>query len=104
MKALLALGLILPATAASPAAKPLVAHQEPRGIGNLVAPGDRVQVAYSVDTPHVTSPTGSLYVRNDGMTRFARLPLRRLSAFVPGRLVHGRLLTYYAVIRDPKSG
>jgi len=104
MKALLALGLILPATAVSPTAKPLVAHQEPRGIGNLVVPGDRVQIVYSVDSPNVKSPTGSLYVRNDGMRSFTRLPLRRLSAFVPGRLLHGHRLTYYAVIRDPKSG
>jgi hypothetical protein len=104
MKALLALGLILPATAVSPTAKPLIAHQEPRGIGNLVVPGDRVQIVYAVDSPNVKSPTGSLYVRNDVMRSFVRLPLRRLSAFVPERLVHGRKLTYYAVIRDPKSG
>jgi len=104
MKALLALGLILPATAASPAAKPLDVHQEPRGIGTLVAPGDRVQVVYAVDSSNVKSPTGFLYVRNDRMRAFARLPLHRLSAFVPGRLLHGRELTYYAVIRDPRSG
>jgi hypothetical protein len=106
MKMLLALGLILPAAAAaaSPAKTPLLVHQEPRGIGNLVVPGDRVQIVYSVDSPNVKNPTGVLYVRNDSMRSFARLPLRRLSAYVPERLLHGRTLTYYAVIRDSKSG
>lgn len=104
MKEFLALGLILPAVAASPAKKPLVVHQEPRGIGNLVVPGDRVQIVYSVNSPSVESPTGVLYVRNDSMGSFVRVPLRRLSAFVPARLLHGRTLTYFAVIREPKSG
>jgi hypothetical protein len=104
MKALLALALILPVAPASPAKAPLVVHQEPRGIGNLVVPGDRVQVVYSVDSPNVKSPTGFLYVQNDLMSSFARLTLRRLSAFVPERLLHGHTVTYYAVIRDPKSG
>jgi hypothetical protein len=104
MKMLLALGLILPAAAGSPAKTPLVVHQEPRGIGNLIVPGDRVQIQYAVDSPNVKSPVGFLYVRNDSMRSFARLPLRRLSASVPERLLHGRTLTYYAVIRDPKNG
>ena len=39
------------AQSAAPAVQPLAAHQEPRGIGNLVAPGDRVEIVYSVDTP-----------------------------------------------------
>lgn len=106
MKLLLALGLILPAAAASAsdAKTPLVVHQEPRGIGNLVVPGDRVQIAYSVDTPNVKSPAGFLYVRNDSTPSFTRLPLRRLAASVPKRLLHGHTLTYYAVIRDSRSG
>jgi hypothetical protein len=104
MKTLLALGLILPVTAAAPVAKPLQAHQEPRGIGNLVVPGDRVEIVYAVDSPGVKNATGSLYVKNDRMRGFTRLPLHRLGASVPSRLVHGSKLTYYAVIRDPKSG
>ena len=105
-----ALGLVtLSAAASTPLSEPLTAHQEPRGIGNLVMPGDRIEIAY--DTPGARSATGSLYVRNDLQRRFQRLPLRRvrgtgtgLVARVPGRLIRGRKLLYYAVVRDPKSG
>jgi hypothetical protein len=101
MRILLALGLLLPA---SSGAKPLLAHQEPRGIGNLIVPGDTVRVVYSIDSARVKSATGFLYVRNDRMRAFVRLPLRRLSAVVPRRLLHGHKLTYYAVLRDPRTG
>jgi len=93
MTAFLALALLLPA---------FHVHQEPRGIGNLVAPGDVVRITYSVEG--AKSATGTLYVRNDTMRAFERLPLHGLSARVPSRLIRGQLLTYYAVVRDPKTG
>ena len=95
------------ASAAAPASKPLAVHG---GIGHLIAPGDRVELGYQVDTSGVKAPTGSLYVRNDLQRRFERLPLslRRpstaLRAVVPHRLIQGHKLLYYAVVRDPKSG
>ena len=97
------------AQSAAPAVQPLAAHQEPRGIGNLVAPGDRVEIVYSVDTPHVRSPKGSLYVRNDLQRRFTALPLKldgktTVQARVPARLIRGHKLLYYAVLREPRSG
>ena len=97
------------AQSAAPAVQPLAAHQEPRGIGNLVAPGDRLEIVYSVDTPHVRSPKGSLYARNDLQRRFTELPLRlqgrsTLQARVPARLIRGHKLLYYAVLREPRSG
>jgi hypothetical protein len=86
---------------------PLSAHQERRA--NLITPGDRVQIVYAVDTPHVRSPRGSLYVRNDLQRGYIRLPLTRrpggtLQARVPARLIRGHRLLYYGVIRDPRSG
>lgn len=103
------------ATAAAPRqqtaspVKPLTAHQEPRGIGNLVAPGDRVHIVYTLDTPRVRSPKGALYVRNDLQRRFTHLPLKlqgrtTLQASVPARLIRGHKLLYYAVLRDPRTG
>jgi len=98
------------APAATPAGRPLAAHQEPRGIGNLVAPGDRVQLVYGVDTAGVRSPEGTAYVRNDGRRSFTRLPLeltkheRTLVASVPASLIRGHELLYYAVVRDPQTG
>lgn len=96
---------------ASPTARPLAVHQEPRGIGHLVARGDRVEIAYGVDTPGIRSATGFLYVRNDLQPRFERLALTRekrsatgLRVLVPRRLLRGHELLYYAVVRDPKSG
>ena len=100
MKILLAVSLLL---SGGTGTTPLLAHQEPRGIGNLVVPGDKVSVTYSIDSPGVKAPTGFLYVRNDRMRRFVRIPLRRLSAGVPASLLHGRKLTYYAILRDPKT-
>jgi hypothetical protein len=104
-----ALGAAALAQSAAPAVQPLAAHQEPRGIGNLVAPGDRVEIVYSVDTPHVRSPKGSLYARNDLQRRFTKLPLKlegktTLRARVPARLIRGHKLLYYAVLREPRSG
>jgi hypothetical protein len=114
MKRLLTVLTILLAAAAAPAAtpagKPFAAHQEPRGIGNLVAPSDRVQLVYTVDTAGVKSPEGSAYVRNDGRRGFTRLPLRltkharTLVASVPASLIRGHALLYYAVVRDPQTG
>jgi hypothetical protein len=119
MKGLLAvssatcLGVVMLAAAASAPArtlapKPLAAHQEPRGIGNLVVPGDRVQMVYALDTQGITSPVGSLYVRNDLAKAFERLALKvtrsRLQVGLPARFLRGHRLFYYAVIRDPRSG
>ena len=107
----LACGMVSAAASAGPAAHPaaLSAHQEPRGIGNLVVPGDRVQIVYTVDTPRVRRPAGSLYVRSDLRRSFARLRLKlqgraTLQAVVPARLIRGHRLFYYAVLREPRSG
>jgi hypothetical protein len=98
----------LSAATGAPAAKPLAPHQEPRGIGNLIVPGERVGLAY--DAPGFNHTEGTVYVRNTSLQRFTALRLRHLNgpssaldARVPGRLVHGRKLLYYAVIRDPGS-
>ena len=95
------------ASSATPARTPAL-HQEPRGIGQLVAPRDRVEIAYTVDSPRIAAPTGWLLVRSDRGARFARLPFRRkgrtLSAVVPTRLVRGGRLVYRAVVRDRRSG
>jgi Tol biopolymer transport system component len=97
-----------PRNESASAAKPFAPRQEPRGIGNLVVPGDRVEIAY--DAPGFNSTTGTLYVRNDLRRRFERLALKHvrgpssaLQARVPARLIHGHRLFYYAVIRDPRS-
>ena len=99
----------LSAATGAPSAKPFAPHQEPRGIGNLVVPGDRVSLVY--DTPGFKRTTGTVYVRNDSQRSFRALTLRHasgsssaLEARVPARLVRGRRLLYYAVIRDSKSG
>jgi hypothetical protein len=96
------------ASSATPVSKALAVHG---GVGHLIAPGDRVELEYQVDTPGVKAPTVSLYVRNDLQRRFERLPmsLRRppstaLRAVVPRRLIKGHKLLYYAMVRDPKSG
>ena len=76
--------------------------------GHLAVPGDRIAVAYTVATPGVTSPTGTLFVRTDSMTRFVRVPLTAkravLQAVVPARLIRGEKLLYYTVVRDPDTG
>jgi hypothetical protein len=98
------------APAATPAGPPLAAHQEPRGIGNLVVPGDHVRLIYGIDTAGVKSSAGTAYVRNDSQRSFTRLPLRltkhvrTLVATVPASLIRGHELLYYAVVRDPQTG
>ena len=84
------------------AAKPLSVRG---GIGHLVAPGDRVEIAYTVYSGS-KSVKGALYVRNDLQPGFLRLPLNpgTLRGLVPARLIRGHKLFYYAVIRDPRSG
>jgi hypothetical protein len=106
---LLVLGIVVfaGAGAAGLAQTPLSAHQEPRGIGNLIVPGDAVHIVYSMDTKGV-APAGSLYVRNDTTSQFERLVLKRtggqLQSGLPARLLQGHRLFYYAVIRDVRSG
>jgi hypothetical protein len=106
---LLVLGIVASASAGAADLEQtaLTAHQEPRGIGNLVVPGDAVHVVYTVDTKGV-APLGSLYVRNDAMSQFEQLTLKRsraqLQVGLPARLLQGHRLFYYAVIRDGQSG
>jgi hypothetical protein len=112
MKALLALAGItavtLVAAAGAPAAKPFAPHQEPRGIGNLIVPGDHVSLVY--DAPGFNRTTGTVYVRSSLQRSFTALALRHLSrpssaieAPVPARLLHGQKVVYYAVVRDAGS-
>lgn len=82
-------------------------HQEPRGIGNLVARGDHISLVYDAG---VQSATGSVYVRNDLRRKFVRLPLApergpasTFKARVPARLIRGHRLLYYAVLRNRKT-
>lgn len=89
---------------AAPASHKFAPHQEPRGIGNLVVPGDRVTLVYDAG---VKGATGSVYVRNDRRRRFVRIrlaaergPSSTYSATVPGRLLRGQHLLYYAVLRN----
>jgi hypothetical protein len=114
MRKALALGLVLLSAAfggsalqAAPKAGKFAPHQEPRGIGNLVARGDRVKLVYDAG---VKTATGAVYVRNDLRRKFVRLPLAAekgpsstFRARVPARLIRGRKLIYYAVLRDRKS-
>ena len=66
-------GVLLSPAASAPSANRFSVHQEPRGIGNLVAPGDRVTLVYDAG---VKSATGSVFVRNDLQRDFKRLPLK----------------------------
>src|SRR5947208_15471407 len=117
MKKLLALvsfvglsGLLL-SVATAPAhtlgTAPLAARQEPRGLAHFVAPGDRTEIVYTIDTAGIKSPHGSLYVRNDLMPSFERLPLQvtraTLTALLPGRLIHVHRLFHYALLRLPMT-
>jgi hypothetical protein len=101
-------GVVLSPAASAPSANRFSVHQEPRGIGNLVAPGDRVTLVYDAG---VKSATGSVFVRNDLQRAFVRLPLgaergpaSTYRARVPARLIRGHKLLYYAVMHDKKSG
>jgi len=106
---LVSLSVVIGTTSLSAArtARKFSPHQEPRGIGNLVARGDRVMFVYDAG---VKSATGAVYVRNDLQRRFVRVPLVRergpattYRALVPARLIRGHRLLYYAVLRDRKS-
>ena len=112
LPASIALGAVIVALgasnpAAAPTSAPLSAHQTLIP-GHLAAPGDRVAVAYAMDTPGIASPTGTLFVRNDSMASFTRVPLALkrgvLQGVVPARLIRGQKLVYYAVLRDPETG
>lgn len=92
---------------AAPEVQRFAPHQEPRGIGNLVARGDRVQLVYDAD---VKSATGAVYVRNDVRRKFVRVALAperghgtTFKARVPARLIRGHKLLYYAVLRNRKT-
>lgn len=78
----------------------------------LAAPGERLEVGY--DTRKAPAASGFLYVRNDGQHGFTRVPLqarkasqqlvpsdrlRVLRAAMPGSVVHGHRLFYYAVLQ-----
>jgi hypothetical protein len=100
-------GVLLSPAASAPSARRFSVHQEPRGIGNLVVPGDRVTIVYDAG---IKSATGSVLVRNDLQRTFARLSLRpergpstTYRALVPPRLIRGHKLFYYAVVRDSKG-
>jgi hypothetical protein len=99
------------AASTAAAAAPLSVHQEPVA-PRLLAPGDRIELDYKLDT-RLKTVVGVLHVRNDKMRRFAHLPLRlrgnpakggaTLWMVVPKRLIRGRTLRYYATVRDPDS-
>jgi hypothetical protein len=78
----------------------------------LAAPGEQLEVGY--DTRKVPAASGFLYVRNDTQRAFTRVrlqsrkasqefapndKLRVLRAAVPGSVVHGHELFYYAVLQ-----
>jgi hypothetical protein len=91
---------------AAPEAKPLVVRG---GLGHLVLPGDRVDVRYDVYSGS-KDVEGDLYLRTDQQQGYVRLRLQHaappalsLHRVIPARLLHGRGLLYYAVIRDPWS-
>jgi hypothetical protein len=74
MRKALALGLVLLSAAvggralqAAPKAGKFAPHQEPRGIGNLVARGDRVKLVYDAGAIH-------LLRLSDGRDKALRLP------------------------------
>jgi hypothetical protein len=104
LAALIAMSVAASSLSAAPTSQRFRAHQEPRGIGNLVVRSDNVTLVYEAG---VKRATGSAFVRNDLLRRFVRLPLRpergpatTYQARVPGRLIRGHRLLYYAVLRD----
>jgi hypothetical protein len=109
MKALFAfttMALVLTIAAQASSAPASASLKVRGGFGNLVAPGDHLVARYTVYSDS-KSVHGTLYVRNDLQKRFSKLPLTRSGGYgvtVPARLIHGRLLTYYASFRDSKSG
>ncbi len=74
----------------------------------LVMRGQAVTLAYGFHGNSRFPQTGAIYVRNSLQRSFTRLALVKSSdllvARVPARLVAGRRLVYYAVLRDPSSG
>ena len=89
----------------------------------LVERGDRVEIGYDAqkapNAVEVPDATGTLYVRNDLQRIFTAVPLTirkslqracsdpnhvKLRALVPQRLLGGRKLFYYAVIRNQRLG
>ena len=98
---LAALVLAAIATTACPAAVAL-SVRETGPAPALVIPGDRVRIVYRPGTPGADT-VGTLYVRNDRQRAFTRVQLARLHgqlvATVPGRLLRGQKLLYYAVFR-----
>lgn len=104
---LLTAGIAVGILTAAPTQPKFSPHQEPRGIGNLVVRGDRVQLVYDAG---VKGATGSVFVRNDRRRAFVRLALRAergpsstYRARVPARLIRGHRLFYYAVLRDRRK-
>ena len=86
-------------------------HQAPW----LVLPGEQLTLPYVFNGWYGPLPKGTLYLRNDTRRGFTRLPMsevpegagygaRALVARVPGSLVHGDQLRYYAALRDPATG
>src|SRR5947209_776394 len=99
---------------AASASKRLAVHEAPT-VSRLIVRGDRVVIAYIVDSRGVRSATGMLFVHNDLQSRYTRLPLRlttdpangtspELEAQVPTRLIRGHELLYFAVMHDPATG
>ena len=93
---------------ATPATQPLAAQLD-GWVAHLVAPGDRMEIGYAVQNAGAAAPTATLYVRNDLRGSFQPVQMtygrsKELRAVVPGALIRGRRLLYYAVIRDPQTG
>jgi hypothetical protein len=108
----LATAIVQPATAGSRLSVDQLQFPLP-----LLVRGDLVEMGY--DARRAPSATGFLHVRNDLQHDFTRVPLklrkakqqlvpsdglRLLRAVVPGRLMRGQRLVYYAVVQDPKTG
>lgn len=100
--AFLSLAVASAAASAPTAAKPLVVRG---GLGHLVMPGDRAMVGYTIYSGS-EAVRGTLFVRNDRLKSFTRLPLRHSNNYrvrVPNRLIRGKRLFYYATFTDPRA-
>jgi hypothetical protein len=83
-------------------------HQPPW----LVLPGEQLTLIYGFENWYGPLSPGVVYLRNDTQRGFTRLPLSQgsqygspdLVARVPGRLVRGHQLLYYAILRNPATG
>jgi hypothetical protein len=107
---LLAGVLTQPAQAAAPTSLS-PDHQAPW----LVLPGEQLTLPYVFNGWDGPLPQGTLYLGNDTRRGFTRLPMvkvpegsgygaRALVARVPGSLVRGDQLRYYAALHDPATG